>query len=105
MDGSDCIRRELTSRDRIEEVQGQEEINAMTCINRKRCIVYGINVQKLAFGKRHWSAKSFGWLSIAESYSPDSCSRMQRVRPPRKPLLRIEVLGTRYRVEFGDRNF
>lgn len=62
MDGLDCIRHELTCRDRIEEVQGQEEINATTCVNRKMCIFYGIVVQKPAFGKRHGSAKSLGWL-------------------------------------------
>jgi hypothetical protein len=40
-----------------------------------------------------------------ESYSPDSGSRIQRVRPPRKPLLRIEILGARYRVYFGGKPF
>jgi hypothetical protein len=41
----------------------------------------------------------------AERYSPDSGSRMQRVRRPRKPLLRIEVLGARYRVHFEAKIF
>jgi hypothetical protein len=70
MDGLDWIKRELTYGDRIEEVQGQEEINATTCINRKLCIVYGIIVQKSAFGKRHGSAKSLGWLLEMQKVIP-----------------------------------
>ncbi len=70
MDGLGYIRQELTSGDRIEEVQGQEEINATTCINRKRCIVYGIILQKQAFGKGHGSAKSSGCLLEMQKVIP-----------------------------------
>jgi hypothetical protein len=40
----------LISRNRVEEVQGQEEIDGEHCLRRDTCIEYCVRVEKLAFG-------------------------------------------------------
>jgi hypothetical protein len=67
----------------------------------KQKVVYCLwhNCTKIGVWEAAWERKELRVVvRDAESYSPDSGSRMQRVRPPRKPLLRIEVLGAQYRV-------
>jgi len=69
----------------------------------KQKVVYCLwhNCTKIGVWEAAWERKELRVVvRDAESYSPDPGSRMQRVRPPRKALLRIEILGARYRVFF-----
>jgi hypothetical protein len=54
---------------RIQEVQGQEEISGWSCINRSICTAYGISVGLPAFGWRNGSMDII--RQHAESYSQD----------------------------------
>jgi hypothetical protein len=75
MDASDCIGHGLTSRDRIEEVQGQEEIGTAACIDRKICMDYCITVEILAFGIQHERIERLGWLSEMLKVIPQILTR------------------------------
>jgi hypothetical protein len=57
------IEQVLTSRNRIEEVQGKEKIGSTACIRETICMRYCIAVGLLAFGEWHGSRTSRKWLS------------------------------------------
>jgi hypothetical protein len=63
MNASDCVGHDLTSRDRIEKVQGQEEIGTAVCIDGKICMDYCITVEIPAFGIQHGRMERLEWLS------------------------------------------
>lgn len=59
----------LTQGNRIEEVQGEEEIGGSVCIDGKTCTAYDICVEILAFGGRCGHAWSIRWLSFRKTGS------------------------------------
>jgi hypothetical protein len=59
----------LTQGNRVEEVQREEEIGGLACIDGKNCTTYYICVEILAFSGKYGHAWSIGWLSFRKTCS------------------------------------
>jgi hypothetical protein len=63
MIGITCIGPKLTSGNRIEEVQGEEEIESIVRRRRKIRMIYCKTVELPASGERHRGIKGLRWWS------------------------------------------